>query len=205
MNNKLLTTLALATIAAQATGQTTAGRSSFDAGDRGRPGRFDIVLTPSFGTVSDPFDGWIEDQSGFGLDAQFHLPTVFFLKVGLKTYSDVDVYTFGLGVAIPAGNGRVTLGLDGTTLDIAEWGYEPQAALRAAYEYNFSFGLKIGAGVTHFFNSTFVGDDTTAPYLTVGYNFSKLIGLDLTFSNEDAILGAPDSGSSFNAALRFTF
>jgi hypothetical protein len=45
----------------------------------------------------------------------------------------------------------------------------------------------------------------TAPHLTVGYSFTKLIGLDITFSNEDAILGLPDSDGSFNAALRFTF
>lgn len=203
MKNTLLSVTALVALAAQASAQTAASRGYVSPNDLGRPGRFDIVLTPSAGTVSSPF-GWADDQSGVGFDAQFHLPSIFFLKAGFKVYSDVDTYTFGVGVAIPAGNGRVTLGLDGTTVDIAGWGYEPQAALRASYDHNFSFGLKIGAGVTHFFNSSTIGEDTTAPHLTIGYNFNKTVGLDLTLSSEDAILGAPDSGSSANLAVRIT-
>jgi hypothetical protein len=210
MKHIQLPVVALVALAANTYAQTTPVRSTpvrpsaYASSDLGRPGRFDIVLTPSFGSVSNPFEGWFGDQSGVGFDAQFHLPSVFFLKAGFKIYSDVDTYTFGLGVAIPAGNGRVTLGLDGTTLDIAGWGYEPQAALRASYDYNFSFGLKIGAGITHFVNSSFIGDDTTAPHFTIGYNFNKTVGLDLTLSSEDAILGAPESGSSANLAVRIT-
>ena len=157
--------------------------------------------------MSNPYNGWGNDQSGAGLDAQFHLPSVFFLKVGLKAYSDVNAYTFGLGVAIPAGNSRVTLGLDGTTLEDPVYGeYEAQAAFRVAYDYQFDFGLHLGASVTRFVNGAVIGDDVTAPALTVGYKFGpKAPSLDITYSNKDAILGLPDADRSLSISLKIAF
>lgn len=203
---RILTPSLLLAVAAGASAQTA--KSSPGYNDLGRPGRFEIALTPAVGSVSSPsaFGANWDDQTGLGLDAQFHLPSVFFLKVGLKAYSDVNAYTFGLGVAIPAGNGRFTIGLDGTTLEFDNYTYEPQAAIRFAYDHQFDFGLHIGAGVTQFFNSTAIGDDNTAPTLTVGYKFGpKAPSLDLTYSPDDAILGAPDSDGSLSLSLKIAF
>ena len=204
---RILTPSLLLAVAAGASAQTA--KSSPGYNDLGRPGRFEIALTPAVGSVdiSETNYPGVGTQSGVGLDAQFHLPSVFFLKVGVKAYSDVNAYTFGLGVAIPAGNGRVTLGLDGTTLEDPEFAdYEAQAAFRVAYDHQFDFGLHLGAGITHFVNGSLIGDDSTAPTLTVGYKFGpKAPCLDLTYSPEDAILGTPDADGSLSLSLKIAF
>lgn len=193
-------TLIVLSVAAAA-GAQTAPLSS----DLGRPGRFEIALTPSFGKV------YKAEQSGFGLDAQFHLPSVFFLKAGAKSYTDIDTYTFGLGVAIPAGNGRVTLGLDGNAIDIKShyWyygsGIEYQTALRVAYDYQFASGLRLGVGFTEFLNSNYI-NNVAAPTFTVGYKFApKGPTLSMTYSNHDAILGLLGKCSSINTSLTLAF
>lgn len=204
----LIPTIALLA-AAGASAQTASrnyGTAPYGSNDLGRPERFEIALTPSYGTISDPYRGIVDDQSGFGLDAQFHLPSVFFLKAGIKSYSDVDAYVFGLGFAIPAGNGRVTINLDGTALDFDGWGTEYQSTIRVAYDHRFAFGLRLGVGVSEFLNSNAVGENVTAPTFTVGYKFgAKGPALELTYSNKDAILGLPESGHSFNTSLTFAF
>ena len=89
---------------------------------------------------------------------------------------------------------------------IDNYTYEPQAAIRFAYDHQFDFGLHIGAGVTQFFNSTAIGDDNTAPTLTVGYKLGpKAPSRDLTYSPDDAILGAPDSDGSLSLSLKIAF
>ncbi len=204
---QILTPTLLTLVAVSASAQTAKTSSGYS--DLGRPGRFEIALTPAIGSIdiSDQNYPGVGTQSGIGLDAQFHLPSVFFLKVGVKVYSDVNAYTFGLGVAIPAGNGRVTLGLDGTTLEDPEYAeYEAQAAFRVAYDHQFDFGLHLGAGVTQFVNGALIGDDSTAPTLTVGYKFGpKAPTLDLTYSPEDAILGTPDADGSLSLSLKIAF
>lgn len=191
------TTTAIAFLVAASAGAQTARGYNL-----GSPKVNEVALTPSYGYVSSPVGSF----DGGGLDLQIHLPTVFFLKLGVKAWQEGNAYTLGLGTAIGLGDGRLTIGLDGTTLDLNGWGFEPQYMLRAAYDHQFASGFRVGAGVSHFLNSSLLGADVTAPTVTVGYKFSANGPLlDLTFSNKDAIVGAPLGDGSFRTALTFTF
>ena len=174
--------------------------------DLGRPGRDEFTLKPSFGFVSDSGNSVIGDQSGFGLDAQLYVIPVI-LKVGTKVYSDVTIYTFGFGALIPINNGSLTLNFDVNTISINSGTNYQQYTLRAVYDYQFVSGLRLGLGISRFTNSNNPFTDTlTAPTFGVGYKFgAKGPTLDLTYSTKDAILGSPDSSSSLNTSLKFTF
>lgn len=192
----ILPVVALVSLAVQASAQNVPVRRSVSS--------IETLFVASAGTVSDSTLGYGGDQSGVGIDAYLQLPSSFILKAGLKAYSDVNAYTLGIGFAIPVGADRLTLGLEGTSLDIKQFSHNSHAALRVAYDHHFSSVIRVGAGVAHFLNSSGIGEDSTAPYLTIGYNFSKSFVLELTLSSEDAILGSPDSGSSANLAVRIT-
>lgn len=193
----ILPVVALAALAVQASAQNVPVRRSVSS--------IETAFIASAGMVTDSSLGRGGDQSGVGIDAYLQLPSAFNLKAGLKAYSDVNAYTLGIGFAIPVGGDLLTLGLDGSSLDIGDnTRQSTQITLRAAYDHDFSSGIRVGAGVAHYLNSSGIGEDSTAPYLTIGYNFNKSIVLDLTLSSEDAILGAPESGSSANLAVRIT-
>jgi hypothetical protein len=141
-----------------------------------------------------------------GIDAKIALPSSLDLVGSIKVYSDSQAYSLGIeyGTAVGA-DGRLVVGgmlglLDVTNL--VEFGV--QLSVRAAYEHQLGFGLKLGLGFTHFFNESVVGD-VTAPTFTAGYQLSKALSLEFTYSPEDAIFGVDGDEDSMRLALNLSF
>jgi hypothetical protein len=185
---------------AQVSGSGQVGYS----GPQSRTASSKIILVPSVGTVSS--GSWGGDQSGVGIDAKVALPSSLNLLGSIKVYSDTQAYSLGIeyGAAVGA-DGRLVVGgmlgiLDVTNL--VEFGV--QLSVKAAYEHQIGSGLKLGLGFTHYFNESEVGD-VTAPTFTVGYELSKAMSLEFTYSPEDAIFGVDGGENSMNLALNLSF
>ena len=189
---------------------------TYSTTELGRPKPFEIGLGLSFGSVEAPLAGYdffgdkvyLDDQNGAAIDARFHLPELFFLSVGAKAYADVSVISGGLGLAITAGDGRITLAAEEAYVNVSGLDEYWQFRLSASYDHAFSNGLRLGFGVHHITSSNdlFVTrDDIFAPVFTLGYRFDNGHSLDLSLSGKDYILGSPDSGRALSFGYEIVF
>lgn len=188
---------------------------SYSANELGRPKRFETTLGLTFGSVEAPLGGYtllgapviLDDQAGAAIDARFHLPEIFFLSVGAKSYADVSMLSAGVGLAFTTGDGRISLAFEEAYTKVSGFERYWQARLSAGYEHNFHNGLRLGFSVRHIIStSDFLNKDSvTAPVITAGYRFHNGHTLDLSLSNEDYILGSPQSGGALSFGYNIVF
>jgi len=189
---------------------------TYSTTELGRPKPFEISLGLSFGSVEAPLAGYdflgdkvyLDDQNGAAIDARFHLPELFFLSVGAKAYADVSVISGGLGLAITAGDGRITLAAEEAYVNVSGLDEYWQFRLSASYDHTFGNGLRLGFG-GHYITSSndfFLNqEDVFAPVFTIGYRFQTGHALEINLSGKDYILGSPDSGGALSFGYEIIF
>jgi len=155
------------------------------------------------------------DTDGYRLSVDARLVRDLHLSGGFAALStpldDVRAYSLGLAHRLDFGPGRASVGvaigaLDGDIVD------GDQHQLRLAYALRPTPELEVEFSLTHYLNDITVNapvvvdtDDLTAPALTLRYTLPGGLGIELSFSTENTLLGV-DTGDgtwSIGAGLSF--
>lgn len=154
---------------------------------------------------SSNFDGWM-------IDGRYYVNRNIFVDLGYNRSSESGYTMYGItgavGYSQAVGQGELSFSAGYTYLhvNVPVSEHFNQYRLRLAYDLDLGYGFSGGLSVTHFFNNDLSGaDDTTAPAITLGYELTKGLALNVTYSTEDLVHGIPDQDGSWIVGLTYKF